>query len=197
MRLLLIGLLAVSFMLVGADMAFAAGDGHEEAGAPLGWKTDLALWSVIVFVLFVVVLKSAAWGPLIAGLDERESKIREDIANAESARTKAERLLAEHSEKVEKAKEEIREMMSKAREDAERLKDDILSEARSEAESLRERAVEDVDRARDQALKELFDVVSAQVIGATEHILGRSLGDADQDRLIGDALAEFAGQSNG
>ncbi len=195
MRLFLLGVIVLFAVMGGADAALAAGDGHGTDGYSA--KTDLAMWSVVVFVLFVLLLRGTAWGPLIKGLDARESKIREDIADAEASRVKAERVLAEHTEKVEKAQEEIRELMSKAREDAERLKDEILSEARSEAESLRERAVDDVDRARDQALKELFDVVSTQVVGATEHILGRSLSDGDQDRLVSEALAEFAGQSNG
>ena len=195
MRLFVLGLLVVVAVLAGSDPAWAAD--HGEKGVPLSPKTDLALWSVITFVIFLAILKATAWKPLIQGLDKREAKLREDLANAEASRLKAERVLAEHTEKVEKAQGEIRELMTKAREDAERLKDDILSEARTEAESLREKAVDDVDRARDQALKELFDVVSAQVVGATEHILGRSLGEGDQDRLVSEALSEFAGQSNG
>ncbi|MDA1015807.1 MAG: F0F1 ATP synthase subunit B [Planctomycetota bacterium] len=189
-------LMGVCFLVISSGVAFAAGDA-EHKGVPLDAKPDLVLWSIVVFLIFLAVLRSTAWGPLTKGLDERESRIREDIANAEAARVKSERLLAEHAAKLDQAQEEIREMLAKGRSDTEKVKQDILAEARSEAETLRERAVDDINRARDQALNELFDVMSNQVAIATEHVLGRALGDQDQDRLIGEALTQFAGRANG
>ena len=58
------------------------------------------------------------------------------------------------------------------------------------AEATRDRARGEIERARDQALKDLFDQVSTQVTAATEHVLGRSLDAADQQRLIAEALAD-------
>ena len=65
-------------------------------------------------MLFVVVLKKAAWKPLIEGLDRREAKIRQDIAgSAEQARIKAEEMLAEHSKKrLDAVQDEIREILA-------------------------------------------------------------------------------------
>ncbi len=34
-----------------------------------------------------------------------------------------------------------------------------------------------------------FSSVHSQVVLATEHVLGRAMSDADQDRLVGEALA--------
>ena len=65
----------------GAGAPHPAGEDHEVQG-PITWKTDLALWSLIVFGLFVVVLTRFAWKPLIAGLDKRELGIRSDIEAA-------------------------------------------------------------------------------------------------------------------
>ena len=73
---------------------------------------------------------------------------------------------------------------------------EIMAAAQSEAEATRDRAIGEIERARDQALKELFDQVSTQVAAATEHVLGRSLDAADQQRLIGEALAEMTSESN-
>src|SRR5436309_168248 len=43
---------------------------HAE-GVPLSFKADLALWSLIVFIVFLIVLKKFAWGPLSAALNKR------------------------------------------------------------------------------------------------------------------------------
>lgn len=163
---------------------------HQE-GVPLQFKDDLALWSGITFVIFIILLGRFAWGPLIAALDKREGRIRDDIAAAESARIKAEQMLAAHAQTLAKVQDEVRAILTEGRRDAERLKQEIVTEAQREAEAAKKRAIHEIDRARDAALKDLFDVMASQVAQATEHVLGRSVSGADQDRLIDEALAQF------
>ena len=173
----------------------AFGDSNVEEvheGVPLSFHGDLAIWSLIVFILFVIVLKTFAWGPLSAGLDKREAGIRENIADAERARVKAEQMLAEHAEKLDLVQDEVREIIAEARRDAEHTKRDILETAQNEANATKERSIAEIERARDQALKELFDTLSAQVAVATEYVLGRSITDDDQQRLIDEAISQFS-----
>jgi F-type H+-transporting ATPase subunit b len=173
--------------------AAAAAGAHEEhpEGAPLSPKADLALWSGVTFVLFLLVLTRFAWKPLIAALDAREGRIRNDIAQAEAARVKAEQMLAEHAQKLSKVQEEVREIIAEARRDADHTRQEIISEAQKEAEASKQRALTEINRARDAAIKDLFDVMATEVARATEHVLGRSLQASDQDRLIEEALADF------
>jgi F-type H+-transporting ATPase subunit b len=162
-----------------------------KGGVPLSFKTDLAWWSLITFVIFVMVLGRYAWKPLIASLDERESKVRGDISAAESARQKAEQLLAEHSKRMAQLQEEIRALLADARKDAEGVKQEIVAAAQKEAEAAKQRALGEISRARDSALKDLFDVMANEVAQATQHVLGRSINSSDQDRLIDEALTQF------
>ena len=158
----------------------------------MGFKGDLALWSLITFVLFVWVLKKLAWAPLIEGLDKRESNIRHAAAETQRSLEQAQALLKQHEAKLAATQDEVRDIIAEAKRDAERTSQDIVSKAQDEATASRERAVEEIERAKDVALKELFDVVSGQVAGATEHVLGRSLNADDQDRLITEALGQFS-----
>ena len=170
----------------------AEGHGGHETGVP-GWKTDLALWSLITFICFLFVLKKAAWGPMIAGLDSREASIRSAIASAEENQRKAEALLADYEEKLRGAEQTVAEMVAEAKRDAERTSQDIIQQAQDEVAALRDRATEDIGRAKDTALAEVFESVNAQVAMATEHVLGRALSDADQERLVQEALTEISG----
>lgn len=163
---------------------------HQE-GVPLQFKADLAMWSGITFVIFIFLLGRFAWKPLIAALDKRESRIRDDITAAQEARVEAERMLAEHARKMANVQDEVRALLAEGRRDAERAKQEIVTEAQKEAEAAKQRAVHEIGRARDAALKDLFDVMASEVAHATEHVLGRSLTGADQDRLIDEALAQF------
>ncbi|MCA9007958.1 MAG: F0F1 ATP synthase subunit B [Planctomycetaceae bacterium] len=183
--------------LLGLDASLYAAEGAEHpAGPPLHWKTDLALWSLIVFVVFIFVLKAFAWGPLIQALDERELRVITAINTAESKQKESEELVKEHARKIEAAQDEIQAMMVEARSDADRIKQDILEQARQEAESIKAHAVGEIERARELALKDLFDQMNGRVIDATEQVLGRALNESDRDRLINEALSQISGSSN-
>ena len=168
--------------------------GHETAATrgPVEWDQDLALFSLIVFALFVVILKVFAWKPLSSALDAREARIKNDIAHAEEARLKAEKMLVEYQAKLAAAQDEVLKTLAEARRDAEHTRQDILAQAEKEVSATKDRALAEIERTKDQALNELFNHMAGTVANATERVLGRALTDADQDRLIGDALAEFS-----
>ncbi len=170
-------------------------DAHEE-GVPLSFKTDLALWSGVTFLVFVLVLRVFAWKPLIEALDAREAKIRNDIAEADAARQKAERLLKEHEQKLAETHATVRQMLDDAKQEAEQLRQRMLDEAQREAEAARQQALEAIATAKEQALAELFTRLADEIALATEHVLGRAVTDDDHRRLIEDALAQLSGRTS-
>ena len=169
-----------------------SGEETNKAPGPITLDVDLAVWSLITFVVFLFVLKKFAWAPLIEGLDKREANVLDNIAAAEAARLKAEKMLAEHAAKLDKVQDEVREIIAEARRDAEHTKNEIVATAQKEAEATRQRAVQDIERARDQALDDLFASMARSVAQATEQVIGRSVTGADNERLIEEALNTFA-----
>lgn len=158
-------------------------------------EVDLALWSLVVFIVFVIALKKLAWTPLSTALDERQNRIEGDLKAAEEARVKAEQMLTEHQQKLDAVQDEVREIIAEARRDAETTKQDIIETAQNEAEAMQNRAVGEIERARDAALKDLFDQVTTQVTQATETVVGRSLTGDDHSRLIDEALREISAKN--
>lgn len=202
-RLLVVLVFAVSVLQSPASVVVAAeahdaahddaahGDAGHETGVPMNWKADLALFSLITFVVYVAVLRVGAWGPLINGLNERERGVKQNIADAEANRQKSESMLREYELKLAKVQEEVRDILAEARRDADHTKQEIVATAQREAEATKQRAIAEIERSRDQALTELFDFVSANVVNATEQVIARSLTGADQERLVADALAKL------
>lgn len=170
-------------------------NGHDdhsaEGGVPISFQADLALWSLIVFVLLLFVLAKAAWGPMIEGLDKREAGIRAAIADAHENQRKSQAMLAEYEDKLRTAEQTVAEMVAEAKRDAERTSMDIVAKAEADVEATRARATADIRQAKDTALSEVFASVNTQVAAATERVLGRALSDDDQERLIQEALAEI------
>src|SRR5262249_23112095 len=62
---------------------------HEEKPALLHWDVGSALWSIVVFVILLIILRAAAWKPILQGLQERERFIAESIASAKREREAA------------------------------------------------------------------------------------------------------------
>jgi F-type H+-transporting ATPase subunit b len=97
--------------------------------------------------------------------------------------------MADYQSKLREAEQTVQAMVAEARRDAERTGKDIIAAAQREVDQIRVRAKEEIRQAKDAALAEVFSQVNVQVILAAEHVRGRSLGDADQDRLVSEALA--------
>ncbi|MEE2642975.1 MAG: F0F1 ATP synthase subunit B [Planctomycetota bacterium] len=178
------------FLLAHINGLFAAG-GSEQPDA-LAWSPDLALFTLLLFIVFVAVLSFFAWKPIMAALDEREKSVTEKIDAAEANAAKMEGLKNEYEAKLAAAAEEASRMVAEARKDAQSAKDRILAEAAAEADRQRERAIADIQSAKDAAVRELAQkTVDSAVVLAGEMV--RKEIDADVHRqLIQDSLDRFS-----
>jgi len=185
-----LALVAPELALANEEAHHAEGAGHE-TGLPMSLTKDLAFFSLVTFAVYVAALRFGAWGPLQSALNERERQIRQNIADAESNRLKSETMLKDYEVKLSKVQEEVRDILAEARRDADHTKQEIIETAQREADATKHRAIAEIERSRDQALTELFDFVSNNVVNATEKMIGRSLSGSDHDRLVQEALAEL------
>ncbi len=173
----------------------AAGGEHEKPPLipdPMKRETQLqALWVVIIFVILLAVLYPTAWKNVLAGLKAREKRIREDIANAEAARTKAEATLRQYNEQLATAEGKIRDMMNKATADAEKVATNLRMQAQTESEEIKQRATREIEAARQQAVAD-FRMYAAEVsTNIAEKILRRNLNSDDQRELVKESLDQL------
>jgi F-type H+-transporting ATPase subunit b len=187
---LMLGLaLATSALAADAPGAHADGPPTLLAGPNKGLIT--AITTLIVFVCLVIVLGKFAWGPIAKGLKEREDKIRHDIADAEAARARADATLQEYNGKLAAAEDRIREMLSKATADGEKLATAIRMKAQQEAEEIKERASKDIEAARDAALREIYEKTADLATSVAEKIIRRNLNASDQQDLVRQSLEQL------
>src|SRR5438552_219908 len=74
----------------------------------------LGIWSIVVFVILLVVLKKYAWGPILEGLQEREHNIESAVQDARQARDEAQRLRDQLQREVDKAHEKVRDILDES-----------------------------------------------------------------------------------
>lgn len=167
-------------------------DGEDKAkNNPLSIDPDLAVFTAIVFVILLVILRKFAWGPIMEGLDKRESSIAGQIEEAKQSNEKAQQALAEYESKLAAAADEVKALLAEARQDAEATKERIVAEAEEAARRERERAIEDINLAKDAAVRELAQRSVDAAVTLAGQVLRKEVDSQQHSQLIQDALEKF------
>ncbi len=171
-------------MLLFSNIAFLAlaGSGGEQGGL-LDVVPGLIFWTVITFVLLLLILKKMAWKPILNSLNEREKLIKESLEKADNARREAEKLIEENKAALSKAEEEAQKIIAQGREFSEKLRDQILIESKSEAKKIIDLANAEIARKNQEAFNQLKEEVANIAINAAEKIIRENL-DADKQKNI-------------
>ena len=76
----------------------------------------LMIWTVVVFLLTLLILKKFVFGPVGEAIEKRRSSISASIEEAESSRDEAVRLLDEYKAKLAEARREADDRQARLRE---------------------------------------------------------------------------------
>jgi len=151
----------------------------------------LMIWTLVAFVITLVVLKRYAFGPVQAYIDARRDRIRQALEEADRAREEARSLLEEHRALIGQAKSEAEQILGEARKVADSQRERMRGELEEERQRRLEETERQIEQATQQALGEIRREVAALSVLAAEKITRKTLTDADQRRLIDEALAEI------
>jgi F-type H+-transporting ATPase subunit b len=151
----------------------------------------LMIWTIICFGITYFVLRKYAFGPIQSMIDARRERIEKALEEADNARAEARNLLEEHRKLIGQAKSEAEEILAEAR----RIGDAQRERVREETEEDRQRRLEEtrrqIEQATVQALGQIREEVGKLSLLAAEKITRKTLTDADQKRLIDEALSEI------
>jgi F-type H+-transporting ATPase subunit b len=151
----------------------------------------LMIWTLITFGITFFVLKRLAFGRIQAAIDARRERIREALEGADRARTESERLVVQQRKALAAARGQAEEMLA----DARRVAEDQQRRLREELDTERQRRIEetrkDVEAETARAIGQIRSEVASLALEATEKVAGKVLTEADQRRLIEQAIDEL------
>jgi F-type H+-transporting ATPase subunit b len=185
---------ALTVLITALALAAPAVAQEHEAAAnnPFAGDFGNALWTVVIFVLVLVVLGKFAWGPILKGLQARESYILESLEKAKKERDEADARMKLYEDKLAQARTEVTAMVEEGRRDAEVVKRKILDEARQEAEKERERTKREIQLATDTATKQLYALSAKMATDLAGIIIRKELTPQDHERLIAESIQELS-----
>ena len=179
-------------------LAIASGIAREtvqlaaEEGTTSGLQINLfwVIVSTLNFIFFAVLLYWLFGGPLTRMLSERRARVEQGLEDAEQARRDRESAEAERLAAIQEARREANDIINRAQKVAQDSRDADIAATKAELEQMRERATSEIDAEKQRAIAELRGEVADLALAAASRVVGESLTDKRQRRLVEEFLSE-------
>ena len=148
----------------------------------------LFIWTILTFLLLLMVLAKFAWKPLLEMLDERQKSIDDSLLSAEKARLELAGINKESEAILSKSRTQAQTIVADAKSAADKLNEDIVSKAKEEADGQLKKAKNQISVEKDRALLEIRQEVVELSITVAEKIIKKNLSKDDNASIIEDSL---------
>jgi len=151
----------------------------------------LIFWTLLAFVIVVLILKKFAWKPILQSLNDREKTISDSLATAERMKAEMAQMKSENEALLAKAREERAQMLKEARDTKDRIINEAKDQAKTEAGKIITDARAAIETQKMAAITDLKNQVGNLVIEVSEKILRRQLENkSEQESYIRQLAAE-------
>lgn len=181
------------------SLATAAGAHAIRLGADAGPLFQINLFQVVIaaanFIVFLVLMWQFAFKPISGMLAERRSRIEQGLRDAEQARKDRESAEQERLTALSEARREANDILARAQKIAQETRDADIAATREELERMRTRASDEIAAEKQRALAELRSEVADLALQAASRVVGETMTDQRQRRLVEEFLADPSGAS--
>lgn len=149
----------------------------------------LVFWTLVSFLILLVLLKKLAWKPVLTAINDRERSIEDALNKAEIAREEIAALTNQNESLLKQARAERDEILKQAK----ILKDQIVAEAKASAQSegnkMIEKAKIEINNQKIAALSEVKSQVARLSLEIAEKVLKTQFADKQaQETLVAQLL---------
>jgi F-type H+-transporting ATPase subunit b len=160
-------------------------------------NAGLMFWTLLIFLVLLVILAKFAFKPLTAAVEAREAALEKAIKDAQADREAAAKHLAEQTKALDAARAEAQRMIAESRTTGEKLRNEMLEQTKHQQAELLERARVEIDNERKRAVADLRrEAVELAVAGASK-VIERNLDDQTNRKLVESFLATVPSTSRG
>lgn len=153
------------------------------------------IWQILISLLNLLIiffiLKKFLFKPVKNVLAQRQAQVDKIYGDADAAKKAAELEKAEYGEKLSSAHAEAAEIVSAAKERAQRAGDEIIGEANAKADGMIRRADLEIAQERRKAIAEIKEELSDISVGIAEKVIGREIDEKDHKELIDSFIDEM------
>jgi F-type H+-transporting ATPase subunit b len=186
----------VASVVTAAPVLAQEQEAHETVNL-LAPNAGLMFWTLLIFLVLLVILAKFAFKPLTAAVEAREAALEKAIKDAQADRDAAAKHLAEQTKALDAARVEAQRMIAESRTTGEKLRNEMLEQTKHQQHELLERARVEIDNERKRAIADLRrEAVELAVAGASK-VIERNLDDQTNRKLVESFLATIPTTTRG
>jgi len=152
---------------------------------------DATFWVAISFIIFLgVLIYFKIPQKVIFILNENINSIKHEIGNAEALKEESKDILSEYERKIGNAKNEIKQMIDAATEDADRNVLKTNEDFYIQIENRKKNTEDRIKQMKNQALKDIKNASVRISIQAVEDLLKKSLDKSKLNKIFTSSVEE-------
>lgn len=156
----------------------------------LGINMPTLLAQLINVAILFGLLYLVAYRPIMRMLDERSRRIKESMEQTDFIKLQAEQAEEEAVKRIEAASREGEEVIARAMRTGEEIKREAQQQSKEEAVNIISRARAEIQRERDEAVGELRREFADLAVTAAGKVIDRTLDKKAHRQIIDEVLEE-------
>ncbi len=164
-------------------LMLASEGGADGSPSPFAVNSGLVIWTWVVFITLLFLLKKFAFPAILKATEDREQTIARQLDEAAKANTEAQGLLAENRRLLVEARSQAQALVAEAKSAVEKERATAIEKTRHEQEELLERARREIAAEREKAVAALRREAVDLSLAAAGKLIGQRL-DAASDRTL-------------
>jgi F-type H+-transporting ATPase subunit b len=153
------------------------------------------LSQTITFLIALAIVWKFGWKPMVKFMNDRSDKVRKTLDEAENAKQSIAKLDADYRAKLEAVEQKSAELVSQARAEAVKAKEEIMRAAHQEAAELHKKSRDQLDADRRKVMGEMRAEIVALAMAVVEKALKEPIAAGVHDRKFKEIIEELSSGS--
>ena len=154
-------------------------------------RAGLMFWTLVIFLILLVVLSRFAFKPLFESVEARERALEEAIDGAARDRAAAAELLAQQRALLEAGRADAQKFIADSRAVAEKMRADMLAETKAQQEAMLEGARRSIEGEKVAAIAQLRRESIDLAIAGASRVIEQNLDNANNRRIVENFLSSL------
>lgn len=171
---------------------------HGEAAGPVNLlepNTGLMVWTLVIFLILLFILRRYAFKPLFAAVEAREKALEDAVEGARRDRAEAERYLEMQRAELDAARTEAQRIVADARTTGEKLRSDMLDQAKHQQQEMIEQARRMIEGEKQNAIADLQREAVELAIAGASRVIEQNLDSDSNRRIVESYLASISNKA--
>ncbi len=148
-------------------------------------------WTVVIFVVLIVVLWRFAFKPIGNMISKRQSEIKENIDSAHRQNEEAQKYLEDQRKELEKARKDAKKIVEESKAAAQKIKEEIEQQANDRSRTMVEDALAEIKNEKERSINEVKNEMVDIALFASEKMISKKLSEEEHKKIIEKSLKDI------